>query len=111
MTNFMSNSIFFGAALSLIAYEVGLLLKRKIKMAIFNPLLISIIAVIGMRRKKANRKLSKTMAVILGLIVTVEFIIAGGMIFNIDFHSTDMIALFMGFMVLYAGVVALLTDN
>ena len=65
----------------------------------------------GMRRKKANRKLSKTMAVILGLIVTVELIIAGGMIVNIDFHSTDMIALFMGFMVLYAGVVALLTDN
>ena len=65
----------------------------------------------GMRRKKANRKLSKTMAVILGLIVTVELIIAGGMIFNIDFHSTDMIALFMGFMVLYAGVVELLTDN
>ena len=65
----------------------------------------------GMRRKKANRKLSKTMAVILGLIVTVELIIAGGMIFNIDFYSTDMIALFMGFMVLYAGVVALLTDN
>ena len=65
----------------------------------------------GMRRKKANRKLSKTMAVILGLIVTVELIIAGGMIFNIDFHSTDMIALFMGCMVLYAGVVALLTDN
>ena len=56
----------------------------------------------GMRRKKANRKLSKTMAVILGLIVTVELIIAGGMIFNIDFHSTDMIDLFMGFMVLYA---------
>ena len=51
------------------------------------------------------------MAVILGLIVTVELIIAGGMIFNIDFHSTDMIALSMGFMVLYAGVVALLTDN
>ena len=51
------------------------------------------------------------MAVILGLIVTVELIIAGGMIFNIDFYSTDMIALFMGFMVLYAGVVALLTDN
>lgn len=62
----------------------------------------------GMRRKKANRKFSKTMAVILGLIVTVELIIAGGMIFNIDFHSTDMITLFM---VLYAGVVALLTDN
>ena len=65
----------------------------------------------GMRRKKANRKLSKTMAVILGLIVTAELIIAGGMIFNIDFHSADMVAVIMGFMVLYAGIVAILTDN
>ena len=65
----------------------------------------------GMRRKKANRKFSKTMAVILGLIVTVELIIAGGMIFNIDFHSADMVAVVMGFMVLYAGIVAILTDN
>ncbi len=37
MTQFMSNSLFFGAAISLIAYEAGLLLKRKFKMAIFNP--------------------------------------------------------------------------
>ena len=35
MTQFMSNSLFFGAAISLIAYEAGLLLKRKFKMAIF----------------------------------------------------------------------------
>ena len=47
MTQFMSNSLFFGAAISLIAYEAGLLLKRKFKMAIFNPLLIAIIAVIA----------------------------------------------------------------
>ena len=51
------------------------------------------------------------MAVILGLIVTVEVMIAGGMIFNIDFHSTDMVAVIMGFIVLYFGVVAVLTDN
>ena len=51
------------------------------------------------------------MAVILGLIVTAELIIAGGMIFNIDFHSADMVAVIMGFMVLYAGIVAILTDN
>ena len=43
MTQFMSNSLFFGAAISLIAYEAGLLLKRKFKMAIFNPLLIAIV--------------------------------------------------------------------
>ena len=62
-------------------------------------------------RRKERHKFSRTMAVLLGLIVTLEVIVEGGMIFNIDFHSTDMIALFMGFMVLYAGVVALLTDN
>ena len=33
------------------------------------------------------------MAVILGLIVTVEVMIAGGMIFNIDFHSADIVAI------------------
>ena len=33
--------------------------------------------------KKESRKLSRTMAVILGLIVTLEVMIAGGMIFNI----------------------------
>jgi hypothetical protein len=64
-----------------------------------------------MRRRKENHKFSRMMAVILGLIVTVEVMIAGGMIFNIDFHSADMIAVIMGFIVLYSGVVAVLTDN
>lgn len=47
MTEFIENSVFFGAAISLIAYEIGLLLKRKFKLAIFNPLLIAILAVMG----------------------------------------------------------------
>lgn len=64
-----------------------------------------------MRRKRENHKLSRTMAAVIGLIVTLEVIVAGGMIFNVDFHSTDLIALIFGFMVLYAGVVAVLTDN
>ena len=37
MINFIENSLFFGAALSLAGYEVGLLLKKKFKMALFNP--------------------------------------------------------------------------
>ena len=41
MINFIENSLFFGAALSLAGYEVGLLLKKKFKMALFNPLLIA----------------------------------------------------------------------
>lgn len=47
MKEFIGNSLFFGAALSLIAYEAGLLLKRKFKMAVFNPLLIAILCVIA----------------------------------------------------------------
>ena len=47
MMEFVKNSAFFGAMISLIAYEIGLILKKKFKMAIFNPLLISIICVIG----------------------------------------------------------------
>ena len=62
-------------------------------------------------RRKERHKFSRRMAVILGLIVTLEVMVAGGMIFNIDFHSADMVAVVMGFMVLYAGIVAILTDN
>ena len=48
MINFIENSLFFWAALSLAGYEVGLLLKKKFKMALFNPLLIAILCVMGM---------------------------------------------------------------
>lgn len=47
MTAFLEGSLFFGAAVSLIAYEIGLLLKKKFKLAIFNPLLIAILCVMG----------------------------------------------------------------
>ena len=47
MMEFIRNSTFFGAVLSLAAYEIGLLLKRKFKMAVFNPRLIAIICVIA----------------------------------------------------------------
>lgn len=58
-----------------------------------------------------SRKLSRTMAMILGIAVTLEIMIAGAMIFNIDFHGADGIALIFAFMVLYFGVVAVLTDK
>lgn len=47
MTDFIENSVFFGAVISLVAYEFGLLLKKKFKLAIFNPLLIAILCVMG----------------------------------------------------------------
>lgn len=47
MKEFMGNSIFFGVGISLLGYEIGLLIKKKWKLAIFNPLLISILFVIG----------------------------------------------------------------
>lgn len=47
MTEFIENSVFFGAVISLVAYEFGLLLKKKFKLAIFNPLLIAILCVMG----------------------------------------------------------------
>ena len=47
MTEFIENSVFFGAVISLVAYEFGLLLKKKFKFAIFYPLLIAILCVMG----------------------------------------------------------------
>ncbi|MCI5712021.1 MAG: LrgB family protein [Lachnospiraceae bacterium] len=45
MKELLENSVFFGVFISLFGYEIGLLLKRKYKLAIFNPLLIAIIIV------------------------------------------------------------------
>ena len=42
-----TNNIFFGLFVSLIAFEVGLIIYRKTKLPLFNPLLIAIIIVIG----------------------------------------------------------------
>ena len=47
----------------------------------------------------------------LGIIVTAEIMIAGAMVFNFDFKGADVIALIFAFMVLYSGVVAMLTDK
>lgn len=46
MTVFLEDSLFAGVTLSLIAYLLGVVLKKKFKCAIFNPLLISIIITI-----------------------------------------------------------------
>ena len=43
MSHFFEDSMFAGVTLSLVAYFIGTLLKRKFKLGIFNPLLISII--------------------------------------------------------------------
>lgn len=43
----VENSVFFGAFLSLAAYEAGLLLRKKFRMAVLNPLLIAILCVMG----------------------------------------------------------------
>lgn len=47
MAEFIENSLFFGAVISLLAYELGLILKKKFRLAIFNPLLIAILCVMG----------------------------------------------------------------
>ena len=46
MKDFFLNSVFFGVAISLVSYFIGTILKKKLKLQIFNPLLISVILVI-----------------------------------------------------------------
>lgn len=58
-----------------------------------------------------GRKFSGSTAMVLGLFITLEIMIGGAMIFNYDFHGADIIALLFAFMVLYSGVVAVLTDK
>ena len=47
MKEFLVDSAFFGAVLSLAAYEAGVLIKKRFRLALFNPLLIATIAVIA----------------------------------------------------------------
>lgn len=47
MKHVLTDSIFFGAVLSLAAYEAGLLLKKKFKLAVLNPLLIGTLCVMA----------------------------------------------------------------
>ena len=46
MNQVVINSTTIGIVISVLGYELGMFLKRKFKLAIFNPLLISIIFVI-----------------------------------------------------------------
>lgn len=45
MNEIAKDFLFFGMAISILGYELGLFLKSKLKLTIFNPLLISITAV------------------------------------------------------------------
>lgn len=47
MSEFVQESVFFGVVISILTYEFGVFLKRKLKFAICNPLLISIVVIIG----------------------------------------------------------------
>lgn len=48
MKEMLCSSVFFGVMVSVLTYELGNFLKRKFHLAIFNPLLVSVAAVIGM---------------------------------------------------------------
>lgn len=47
MGEFFENSAFFSILLSVLAFEIGCLVKSKLKLAVFNPLLIAIVVVIA----------------------------------------------------------------
>lgn len=47
MNDIFQNSIFAGVTLSLVAYVIGVELKKKFKLGIFNPLLVSIVVAIA----------------------------------------------------------------
>lgn len=45
MNSFLQDSVFFGVFISIVTYEIGALIKKKWNVAIFNPLLISIVLI------------------------------------------------------------------
>lgn len=47
MKELLCDSVFFGVFVSVMTYEFGAFLKKKWKLAVFNPLLLSVLAVMG----------------------------------------------------------------
>lgn len=47
MKEFITQSVYFGVVITFIGYEIGLLLQKKFKTALMNPLLIAAILIIG----------------------------------------------------------------
>lgn len=47
MIDFTKDSVFLGLMLSLGAYGIGILLKKKLKLAIFNPLLVAAVLIVA----------------------------------------------------------------
>ena len=47
MPEFFETSVFFGVFISLISYGIGTFLNKKLKLAVFNPLLIAVIIIIA----------------------------------------------------------------
>lgn len=47
MNEFFANSVYFGVLLSLATYGIGALLKKKLKLGLFNPVLIAVMLTIG----------------------------------------------------------------
>lgn len=64
-----------------------------------------------MERTVKREKLSPIMAILLGLLVTLEIMVAGTMILKIDIRTADIIAILFAYIVLYFRVVAFLTDK
>lgn len=68
MNEFFSTSVYAGAVLSLAAFEIGILIKKKLKHPLFNPLLI-------------------------GAVITIAFLV----IFKIDYESYNYSAKYIGY--------------
>lgn len=47
MKEFLGDSVFFGVLVSIVTYECGVLLRQKWNLSVFNPLLLSVLAVMG----------------------------------------------------------------
>lgn len=63
------------------------------------------------REKRGNKKLSAIMAMFIGLIITLEIMVAAAMMFRVDVRAVDGLAVIFTFAVVYFGVVAGLTDR
>ena len=92
MSNMLHGSTFFCMAISLFGYEAGIFLRKKLKIGIFNPLLVSIAFVIivlkvtGIDYQQMNLLKKNLKAIIAGITTGVFVSLAGVWVFSMLFH-------------------------
>ncbi|MDO4523306.1 MAG: LrgB family protein [Eubacteriales bacterium] len=105
MNEFITSSLFFGPAISIVAYAIGVYLRKKTKLDIMNPLLLAILAVIlTLKLLRVEYEAYNASARYLGYLLTPATVaLAIPLYQQMELLKKNLVAVFLG---IFAGVLS-----